>query len=440
MILADLRLRLQVAVPLAWLLMCGCGQQDPAGARTAIQAGSQASDLNFPETAEEIVSKTCSIGAKPKVAVEVFLGPIEIVAGNDETIHVTVTKRAGGKTKEAAQATLKEISLTVDEKPDGIRIVAEPPRGKPFSGGVGAKLEVPQGARLDLKTNLDRIAVAGIHGAVRAQNSQGPIIVKGARGAQNLTTNLAGIEVEGPSDQINATNSQGGIIVRGAKGTIELSTSLAEVDVDAPVTKAMIKNSQGPISIRNATGTLDLSTNLATIDVNAPCTQVTAKNSQGPITVTGAKGPVKLTTNLGDIVISGAGKDVEAVNSQGGIAIQGATGRIKAKTSMAQLTVEARDAVIDAENSQGGVTFSGSLASGKHSFKASLGNISLTLPAQASFQIDATASLGTIANAFPLAKTEKSTDTRLVGTVGAKPKTTIQANVDQGSVTIEKGK
>ena len=102
--------------------------------------------------------------------------------------------------------------------------------------------------------------------------------------------------------------------------------------------------------------------------------------------------------------------------------------------------MEAQYAVVDAENSQGSVTFRGSLAPGKHSFRTSLANVSLSLPAQASFHIDATASLGRITNAFPLAQIEKSTVTRLIGTVGIKPEATVHVNVSQGSVTIVKGK
>src|SRR5437763_7646875 len=87
-----------VGLALALLLPCACEQKDPAAVRQANDSGSVVTTIDAASqvTAEEIVSKTFKTGTKPKVAVEVFLGPIEIVAGKDETIHATLTKRAGG--------------------------------------------------------------------------------------------------------------------------------------------------------------------------------------------------------------------------------------------------------------------------------------------------------------------------------------------------------
>lgn len=416
------------------LALCGCGRGNPALPGPA---------LVNPRSlimVEEIVSKTFSVGEEPALTVEFFQGPIEVVARQDQTIELTLTKRAGGNTKDEAEAAIKEISVTIDENDDSVRIVAEPPKGKGFIGSTSARLGLPVGTRLDLKTNLDRITVMGVHGPVTANNSQGSIVINDARGPLTLKTSLAAIEVQGHSEAVKATNSQGSIVVRDATGVVDLSTTLSRVELDGPATQTTIKNSQGSILVRRAVGTLDLTTNLAGIDVDAPSRGVTIRNSQGAITVVGANGPINLATNLASIMVTNIDGEVEAVNSQGGITIKEATGSIIARTSLAAINLESREAIVDATNSQGTITFKGHLAAGKHSFRTRLGNVNLTLPAVGSFHIDAMVSLGTISNSFPISQTEKSSPTNLVGTVGNQPKATIQVNVQQGIVRIERGK
>lgn len=385
------------------LFLCACSTGGPAGPGGEGEAAGQGQGFGPGiEKAEEVVTKSFAFGATPNVAVEVFLGPIEVTAGTGNSVRATVTKRAGGKTQAEAEAALQEISLTFAEEKGGLRILAKPPKGKSFIGSAEAKLELPSGANLDLATNLAGIRVTGVRGSVRAKSSQGPVVVKDAAGKLDLATSLAKIEVDGPSPEVTAHDSQGAITVRGATGALDLATSLAAITIDAP------------------------------------CTQVTAKNSQGAIKVNGAKGPLRLHTSLAEIHVKADGAEVDAENAQGAVTIEGARGRVRAKTSLAPITIAASDAAVDAQDSQGAVSFRGSLAAGKHQFRTSLAGVTLALPADVSFRLDARASLGQIRNAFPLYQTEQSSSTRVVGTVGDKPDATIFVDVSQGNVTIKK--
>src|SRR5258708_223461 len=68
--------------------------------------------------AEEDVKSTHKLGPKPQVAISVFLGPIEIAPSPDETVRVTITKKAGGKTKEEAEKALAELTVTTEATND----------------------------------------------------------------------------------------------------------------------------------------------------------------------------------------------------------------------------------------------------------------------------------------------------------------------------------
>jgi hypothetical protein len=120
--------------------------------------------------------------------------------------------------------------------------------------------------------------------------------------------------------------------------------------------------------------------------------------------------------------------------------ITGARGKVVAKTSYAKLSIEAQDALVDAANSNGSIIFTGSLAKGDHRFQTTGAGVTVTLPAAQAFAIDAQTSYAKIRNDFKMAKTEISTDTRLVGAVGEKPQVTVKMSASSGDVVIRRGK
>lgn len=99
----------------------------------------------------------------------------------------------------------------------------------------------------------------------------------------------------------------------------------------------------------------------------------------------------------------------------------------------------ARDAVLDAGTSNGRITFTGTMAAGAHRLDVSNGPISITLPADASFGIDATTINGKVRTAFAMAPTGAVTDTELHATVGQNPGLRTTATATNGDVSVVKG-
>ena len=88
----------------------------------------------------------------------------------------------------------------------------------------------------------------------------------------------------------------------------------------------------------------------------------------------------------------------------------------------------------------GALVFAGSLAKGQHSFQSTFGPITLTLPAKASFGIDAQTSFGKITNQFALSGTQTTSDARLVGTVGERADVAVKVTTSNADVVIRQGK
>jgi DUF4097 and DUF4098 domain-containing protein YvlB len=263
---------------------------------------------------------------------------------------------------------LKKLDLKMEQDGDTIRIVAKTPPGERYVGEAPAKLKVPAGANLELRTSFNDVSVTGVNGA------------------------------------IDAKSSNGGLAIREGSGDLKLNTSFGKIDVEAP-----------------AAG-------------------VQATTSNGDITIKKTKGPLTLKSSFGAIRIDSAESDVNAETSNGNIQIHGAKGQVLARSSFGNIEIDGESTVVNGETSNGTISFTGSLAESENVFKTSFGHITLTLPADAQFGLDAKTSFGVIKTGFTLATTGSSSKTHLTGTVGANPKTTLKLTTSNGNIVVNPGK
>jgi RNA polymerase sigma factor (sigma-70 family) len=278
-------------------------------------------DGNF--TAREVLKKSFSTGATPRLVVETFNGSINVTAKSGNTVAIQVTKRSNAKTQEEADAELKNIEVTMKQEEDGVHVTAKRLEQHPHvNAGAAAELEVPPGAVLDLRS------------------SNGAVTVTGGTGA------------------------------------------------------AKVETSNGSIRAKEHTGPLNL------------------HSSNGPLTVTGG------------------------------------TGRMDLRTSNGALNIQAEKAIVTGRTSNGSIHFSGSLAEGEDTFHTSNGSITLTLPKESSFRIDADTSLGRVSTSFHLQ--ERTSDsaavdasaqrihrkTHLHGKTADKPSFSLKLHTSNGSISV----
>lgn len=167
---------------------------------------------------------------------------------------------------------------------------------------------------------------------------------------------------------------------------------------------------------------LDVKTSNGKINVAGPTKDVVAQSSNGGIQVKGAKGTVNLNT------------------SNGSIQVNGGSGKLDLKTSNGSITVDSSRAEIDASTSNGSIQFSGELADGDHTFHSSNGRITLNLPSNAQFRIDAKTSNAPIKTDFDIDSSKGSSKRHLKGQVGDKPKASLKLHTSNGSIQILKKK
>ncbi|CAG0936151.1 hypothetical protein TFLX_05017 [Thermoflexales bacterium] len=168
-------------------------------------------------TAEETVTQSFAAAGTARLVVEMFNGSIEVVTAEDNTLKIDVIKRGGGGSQWEAEDDLKNVAVTMTQDGDTIRVVARRSDQRIDLGnsGASAKLRVPAGTILDLRSSNGAIVSAGPVGDLKAQTSNGAIEVRSSQGQLDLNT------------------SNGGITINGGRGLLNLETSNGRIDVTA---------------------------------------------------------------------------------------------------------------------------------------------------------------------------------------------------------------
>jgi DUF4097 and DUF4098 domain-containing protein YvlB len=188
-------------------------------------------------TVREVVKKSFRTGAAPGLNVETFNGSIQVTAGTGTTITVEVTKQAHGKTEDEAQAELKNLDVTMTQDGDAVRVNAKRRERHPdASSGASAKIQVPPGAVLELKTYNGGVTVSGGGGAVNIGTSNGAIGVRDHTGKLNLRTSNGAIDIRAEKAAVTAKTSNGAVTFAGslAAGDQTFHTSNGSITVSLP--------------------------------------------------------------------------------------------------------------------------------------------------------------------------------------------------------------
>jgi DUF4097 and DUF4098 domain-containing protein YvlB len=167
---------------------------------------------------------------------------------------------------------------------------------------------------------------------------------------------------------------------------------------------------------------LELHTTNGKVNVVGPTAAVKASSSNGAVQVEGAQGKLRLTTTNGSIKTKGGKERLDLESTNGAVTIEGTQG------------------VVDARTSNGSIHYIGKLAPGEHSLRTTNGTITLDLPADAEFRVDARTSNGSVSTSFPLNDGKKPSKNQLQGTVGDHPQAHLDLETSNGKIKIRREK
>lgn len=265
------------------------------------------------------------------------------------------------------------------------------------------------------------------------------LIIIAAMGAGCFGINIGLLTAEETMSQNLDVPDDLSVIVESFNGTIEVKAgSENQVLIDAVKRGSGNSQEAAEADLENVEVSVELQGNTLTV-IGRRTDNKMSGNSGVTVSLTvPVSANLDIKTSNGGISTLGNQGDIQADSSNGKITLNGALGNLNANTSNGAIEIDAEQAVVTANTNNGRIDFRGSLAAGVSSFNTSNGAITLTLPADASFTLDADTSNSNITCDFPLSDTQVMDDDQLKGTVGENPEVSITAYTSNGRIEINR--
>ena len=274
------------------------------------------------------------------------------------------------------------------------------------------------------------------------------VTVNGSSVLLNANTNGAGdhavqadMDIFVPRDaMVDVASKRGDVAINDRKSDIKVTLQRGDVTLNEIGGSAKISLEKGSIRASKIAGDLD---------IDGRIDNVTVDEVAGAVHLTGDFfEDMRLSKIAKTVTFKSSRSDMEIASVPGDLEISSdsvrgnqLTGPSRVNTRSKDIHLEGVSGDLQVDNSNGDVevTAAGKLPVGKMNISGKHGDITLTLPSSAGFQIDATTRKGTITSDFSALKIDQTNDSsRVSGTVG-NGASKLQINTDTGDIRISKG-
>lgn len=330
--------------------------------------------------------KLAAAGKTPRVLIENLRGDTRIMGADIEEVRASGRLNVRAYQLDDAEKVNQQCKLEVVRQGDLIVIRSNQERAG-SSTKVDANLEVtvPRGATVEMRGRYGDWEVGDIAGALTVDSENAGVRITNVGGAVRVNTRA--------SDIVRVTN---------AKSTVELSGRGEDVELDTIAGLATINGSyRGEITLRNLA---------KPVRVDDPRGELRCERIPGMVTM--SRGEISGNDVVGPVIIRGQSKDVELSNF----------------SDTLEVSVERGD--LDIRPSRGAV--------GRMDLKTRAGNISLTVPSSAKFDLEGVTEHGDTDNSYgePLRTDRSGKGGRIEGKVGAGPE--VRLHTKRGTVSVNR--
>jgi DUF4097 and DUF4098 domain-containing protein YvlB len=340
--------------------------------------------FSFPE---EVTSEVVATDA----ALDILIprGNIEIVAEEASQIRAVVSKRAYAFSERDARRAADQASLRIVKTDSGYALQPEWREGRRL-GNIYFDLtvHVPRSMPLRIQSVRGNLRAAGLTGRLDVELRRGDVEIRNAGSAVRVKLRQGDVRIHAV---------RGDVIVEGPGDLVEVSEVAGALTIQG--------NFSGPIQISRVQGETTFRSSRTNLSVGRIAGQL--ELSGGQLTLTDSSGPVSLITRSYDITMENIEGELRIENrSSGDIRLQ--------FRRPPQQPVQVRN---------------------------EKGDIELTLPAEATFALQAIAQRGEIESDFTgagLEKTDREEAVELRGRVGARGPN-IRLETTYGTIRLRRG-
>ena len=365
----------------------------------------------FTATADQ--DQTFAVGQAASLDVESSLGAITVTGGTGHEIVVHAHKTGWGIDQAEADAALAGLKISLTQTGNAVVVQVEPAVGlvlpiKGRNNAVDFTIQVPTDVAVKAHTSFGDVQVTGAAGGTDASTTNGRAGASQVSGAVRLLSAFGAVTLEDSTPStVNARSSNGVVTVRQvtASGAVELHSDFGSVEYTAGQAASLLaRTSNGKVTLSNLT--------IAGL--------ANARSDFGSLTLTQV-----------------AAGSYAANSSNGSVSIDGAAGNVQARSDFGRVSVlHGVGATLDLHSSNGAVAYSGTLGAGPHSLTSDFGSITLTLPANASADLDLSTSFGNIHSALPVTTNGDLSGGHWTGVLnGGGPRVTVKTS--NGSISLD---
>ena len=278
--------------------------------------------------------------------------------------------------------------------------------------------------------------------------SRPQITVDGAEVRLNANTTGAGnhgvesdMDIFVPRDAaVDIAGRRGDVTINGRRADVKVSLQRGDVALDDITGSAKLSMQKGSIRASKITGDLDIEGRIDNVSVD-DCGGAVHLNGDffQDLRFSKIAKTVTFKSSRSDMEIASVPGEIEIATDS--VRANEITGPSRVVTSYKDIHLEdvSGDLQVETDHHDIDVRAANKLPVGKMNLSSKHGDITLTLPANAGFQIDATTRKGDISSDFGAIKINKTNGTsQASGTVG-NGAAKLQISADTGSIRIEKG-
>ncbi|CAN5456687.1 hypothetical protein BH10PLA2_BH10PLA2_33520 [soil metagenome] len=169
-------------------------------------------------------------------------------------------------------------------------------------------------------------------------------------------------------------------------------------------------------------------------------------STNGKINATGILGDITARSSNGGIQTQSTQGNLDLQTTNGSVKVEGGVGKVIAKSSNGSIDIATDKAVVDVQSSNGRIAYRGKLIAGDHKLNTNNSSVTVRLPDDAGFKLEARTSNGRISNEFSgegdsstTGKKKKQSKSQLSGVFGKQPSSAVlDIHTSNGNIEIKR--
>jgi len=374
--------------------------------------------------------KETSAAGVEAVEINNRFGDVQVETGLDDKIDVGLTAVVRGESESRANQIARAVDLSLQREGKLVKIgtnrAEAQDRDYPLSTHL--RILVPKKTQVKVENQNGAVTVQGLNAAVQVVNSYGQVTVEAIEGLVDAKNRYAATTVRNIKGDVAIENRRGHVRVEEVTGNVKAATDYETLSAEQITGQLDLANHFGDVRVRAAEGPVTIKSPGSGVDVSNCKQSVYIENSHKGVRAAELAGTLEIETSYGGasvsrvdgaVTVRASHSDISAKDIRKGISVQGSgskvalagvEGPVKIATSLQRVAVERFSGPAEVQNEYGEIVLSpetpltGSLVASNRN-----GEITLSLPQDASCRLSAQAPGGEVVSEFGQAeRAEKS--------------------------------